>query len=64
MRRSWEAVQQANEAVGKNIRRAATATSVVILDQLAYITHVGDGQAYLITEGMNRSRAITPWCSG
>ncbi len=46
-----EAVQQANEAVGKNIPEGGTtATSVVILDQLAYITHVGDSRAYLITE--------------
>lgn len=45
-----DAVQEANEAVGKHIPEGGTtATSVVILDELAYITHVGDSRAYLIT---------------
>lgn len=45
------AVQEANEAVGKHIPEGGTtATCVVILDELAYIAHVGDSRAYLITQ--------------
>jgi serine/threonine protein phosphatase PrpC len=50
------AIQQANESVTDEIPEGGTtATATVILGDLAYIAHVGDSRAYLITsEGMEQ----------
>jgi serine/threonine protein phosphatase PrpC len=50
------AIQQANEAVTDEIPEGGTtATATVILGDLAYIAHVGDSRAYLITsEGIEQ----------
>ncbi len=45
------AVQEANEAVTEQIPEGGTTvTTTVIIDDLAYIAHVGDSRAYLITD--------------
>ncbi|MBN1563196.1 MAG: Stp1/IreP family PP2C-type Ser/Thr phosphatase [Anaerolineae bacterium] len=45
------AVQEANDAVTESIPEGGTTvTTAVILGDLAYIAHVGDSRAYLITE--------------
>ena len=45
------AVQEANESVTEQIPEGGTtATTTVILGDLAYIAHVGDSRAYLITD--------------
>jgi protein phosphatase len=45
------AVQEANESVTEQIPEGGTTvTTAVILGDLAYIAHVGDSRAYLITE--------------
>ena len=47
-----EAVQAANEATQQNVPNGGTtATCTVIRGDLAYIAHVGDSRAYLISEG-------------
>jgi PPM family protein phosphatase len=47
-----EAVQKANNEVIKQVTDGGTTTTVVItVGSLAYIAHVGDSRAYLITEG-------------
>jgi serine/threonine protein phosphatase PrpC len=44
------AVQEANESVTEQIPEGGTTvTTTVIIDDLAYIAHVGDSRAYLIT---------------
>ena len=50
------AIQQANESVTEEIPEGGTTvTAAVILGDLAYIAHVGDSRAYLITdEGMEQ----------
>lgn len=46
-----DAVQKANEAVSEQIPEGGTtATTTVILGDLAYVAHVGDSRAYLITD--------------
>lgn len=46
-----DAVQKANEAVSEQIPEGGTtATTTVVLGDLAYIAHVGDSRAYLIQE--------------
>ncbi len=45
------AVQEANESVTEQIPEGGTTvTTTVIIDDLAYIAHVGDSRAYLITD--------------
>jgi protein phosphatase len=45
------AVQEANESVTEQIPEGGTtATVTIVIDDLAYIAHVGDSRAYMVTE--------------